>query len=105
ENDLDVVEVGKDKLFAAFESVKGKLRPKIQKTFLRMSVDSPIPFHLAELDRCAHQPRPKPKVAIFCANREAFQFCEIREISDAQAPDRLVPDVAQKMGRREIIAV
>src|SRR5262245_53675283 len=102
EHDFNVVEVREDKLASAFQRQEGELRPEFEKPLLRVSVDFPVAFHLAELDGGAHKLRTNSRAAEFAADSQTFDFCEIRKISDAQASDRFIAHIAEKMSGGKI---
>ena len=72
---------------------------------MRAAVDPPVTLHAAKLDAGAHQPRADLPVAELVTDREPLQLGEAREIADAQAADRLLPDIGEQVTRREIVAV
>jgi hypothetical protein len=100
-----IVEVREHELLAAFEHPEAETAPEIDQPLLRVAIKAAIPLLPAQLDRGSHHLKRQTRVAEFLANGEAFDLGEIGEIADAQAACGFIPDIADLVRRREIVAV
>src|ERR1700744_2845487 len=104
-NHFHIVEIGKDQVPATLKKMKAEPAPEIDQTLLRMTIKSPIAFHLAELDGSTHKLEGQSRGAEFLADRQTLDLGEIREIANPDAARRLAPDIPDKVRGRHVIAV
>ncbi len=73
--------------------------------FFGLTVDAGVALHPAHLDAGADHLLRKLVAAEFTSHGEALQLGEAGEVANAEAGGRLLPDIAEQVGRRKIIAV
>src|SRR5688572_23751526 len=102
---LDVIKIREHKFAAAFEGSKTKPRPEIDEALLCVAVQASVAFDAAQFDTGANELEGEPGAAVFLPDREPFDLCEIRKVTDAQARSRLVADITEQVRRRKVIPI
>src|SRR5450432_2883334 len=105
EFDLDIVEIRKREFAGTRHALKPALFPKLEQPLLRMRVQDAIALLAAQLDGCVHNLAGDAGVAALVADRQPFEFGEIRKITNPHAADRLVSAMTNQMRGGKIVAV
>jgi hypothetical protein len=102
---LDIVEVGEHKFLRALEHPESEPAPEPDEALLRVPVEAAIALDPGQLDPGPDEREGHARVAVLGPHRQALDLGEVGEEPDPQAPRRLVADIADQVGGREIVAV
>lgn len=105
EKHLGVRKVREDDFSADGKRLRAEVRPEIDKTVLRLTVDFSKSLSLDVVHARLDEPECHRRLSILVTDGQPLNLGEVAEESDAQTSGRLVSDEADEVSRDKIVAV